>query len=200
MRRFWQTFGGILSKTSQMSYAYVYVVHMESVIQTTVFLINSLLLVMQHLDMRICHHDNQWCNYKVMVYFLCHQIVIGFWWGGFELIYVLACLISKNALLRCILCLTSRTTMTSECIPEEDVFFYCASNPIPVSHAFKKESQVWCIKDASCSICGVIKQNQSEVGHIQFSVSYWIVTSICKVTFCRKPHWNWTTSSKDISN
>ena len=37
-------------------------------------------------------------------------------------------------------------------------------------------------------ICGVIKQNQSEVGHIQFSVSYWIVTSICKATFCRKPH------------
>ena len=31
-----------------------------------------------------------------------------------------------------------------------------------------------------CLICGVIKQNQSEVGHIQFSVSYWIVTSICK--------------------
>jgi len=28
----------------------------------------------------------------------------------------------------------------------------------------------------------VIKQNQSEVGHIQFSVSYWIVTSICKAT------------------
>ena len=28
-------------------------------------------------------------------------------------------------------------------------------------------------------ICGVIKQNQSEVGQIQFSVSYWIVTSIC---------------------
>ena len=41
------------------------------------------------------------------------------------------------------------------------------------------------------AICGVIKQNQSEVGHIQFSVSYWIVTSICKATFC---------SSKDISN
>ena len=49
-------------------------------------------------------------------------------------------------------------------------------------------------------ICGVIKQNQSEVGHIQFSVSNGIVTSICKATFCRKPHWNWTTSSKDISN
>ena len=40
-------------------------------------------------------------------------------------------------------------------------------------------------------MCGVIKQNQSEVGHIQFSVSYWIVTSICKATFYRKPHWNW---------
>ena len=38
------------------------------------------------------------------------------------------------------------------------------------------------------SVNGVIKQNQSEVGHIQFSVSYWIVTSICKATFCRKPH------------
>ena len=37
-------------------------------------------------------------------------------------------------------------------------------------------------------IYGVIKQNQSEVGHIQCSVSYWIVTSICKATFCRKPH------------
>ena len=37
-------------------------------------------------------------------------------------------------------------------------------------------------------ICGVIKQNQSEVGNIPFSVSYWIVTSICKATFCRKPH------------
>ena len=37
-------------------------------------------------------------------------------------------------------------------------------------------------------ICGVIKQNQSEVDHIQFSVSYGIVTSICKAIFCRKPH------------
>ena len=36
-------------------------------------------------------------------------------------------------------------------------------------------------------ICGVIKQNQSEVSRIQFSVSYWIVTSICKATFYRKP-------------
>ena len=40
-------------------------------------------------------------------------------------------------------------------------------------------------------ISGVIKQNQakSEVGHIQFSVSYWIwiVTNIFKATFCRNP-------------
>ena len=33
----------------------------------------------------------------------------------------------------------------------------------------------------------MIKQNQSEVGHIQFSVSYWIVTSIYKAAFCRNP-------------
>ena len=39
-------------------------------------------------------------------------------------------------------------------------------------------------------ICDVIKQNQSEVGHIQFSDYYWTVTSICKATFCRKPHRN----------
>ena len=60
-----------------------------------------------------------------------------------------------------------------------------------------------CVGGLSIHICGVIKQNQSEIGHIiQFSVSYWIVTSIyiCKATFCRKPHWNWTTSWKDICN
>ena len=34
--------------------------------------------------------------------------------------------------------------------------------------------------------CGVIKQNQSEVGHIQFSVSYWI-EAFAKLHFAENP-------------
>ena len=33
----------------------------------------------------------------------------------------------------------------------------------------------------------MIKQNQSEVGHIQFSVSYWIVTTFAKLHFAENP-------------
>ena len=48
-------------------------------------------------------------------------------------------------------------------------------------------------------ICGVIKQNQSEVGQIQFSFFQLTEWTILKATFCRKPHWNWSIGSKDMN-
>ena len=49
-------------------------------------------------------------------------------------------------------------------------------------------------------ICGVIKQNQSEVSQIQFSSSELTVCTIFTATFCRKPHWNQSIGSKDMSS
>ena len=49
-------------------------------------------------------------------------------------------------------------------------------------------------------LCFVIKQNQSEVGQIQFPVFYLTVCIILTTTFCRKPHWNWSIGSKDMSS
>ena len=49
-------------------------------------------------------------------------------------------------------------------------------------------------------ICGVIKQNQSEVGQFQFSFFQLTVCTIFTATFCRKPHWNWLIGSKDMSS
>ena len=37
------------------------------------------------------------------------------------------------------------------------------------------------------NICGVIKQNQSEVGHIKFSDSYWIVKAFAKLLLAENP-------------
>ena len=49
-------------------------------------------------------------------------------------------------------------------------------------------------------ICGVIKQNQSEVGQIQFSFFKVTVCTIFTATFYREPHWNWSIDSKDMSS
>ena len=46
----------------------------------------------------------------------------------------------------------------------------------------------------------MIKQNQFEVGQIQFSFFLLTVCTIFRATFCRKPHWNWSIGSKDMSS
>ncbi len=48
-------------------------------------------------------------------------------------------------------------------------------------------------------ICDIIKQNQSQVGDIQFWVFYMILNNNTEATFCWKPHQNWTFSSGDMS-
>ena len=60
-------------------------------------------------------------------------------------------------------------------------------------------SSAWC-QVSAMDICGVIKQNQSEVGQIHFSVFYIPVCTIFTATFCRKSHWNWSVGSKDMSS
>ena len=50
------------------------------------------------------------------------------------------------------------------------------------------------------NICGVIKQNQSEVSQIHFFIFLTNLCTIFTATFCRKPHWNWWIGSKDMSS
>ena len=46
-------------------------------------------------------------------------------------------------------------------------------------------------------ICDVIKQNESEVGQIQFSFFWLIVYIIGKATFYSRRHWNWSIGSNN---
>ena len=49
-------------------------------------------------------------------------------------------------------------------------------------------------------VCDAIKQNESEVGQIQFLFFWFNVYIICKAPFYNRPHWNWSITSKDTGS
>ena len=82
-----------------------------------------------------------------------------------------------------------RNSWSHVCAPTP-LFFY--PNPVEIHQSMFKQEPI-------VHICGVIKQNQSEVGQIQFPVFFLTASIIFTATFCRKPHWNWSIGSKDKS-
>ena len=67
-----------------------------------------------------------------------------------------------------------------------NVYFYPHYNVMPITQ-FHPEVDVR-VFATKLFICDAIKQNQSELGNKNFSISYRMVKSIFKAGFCRKPY------------